>query len=85
MIDDEEDDDVDKSITGFTAIKEDDQKLILTVQFTTPENVSNLMQEPDFLKFEFMLPHLILDAENGESLGIDQLVHQLQIEAQLSK
>ena len=43
------------------------------------------MQEPDFLKFEFMLPHLILDAENGESLGIDQLVHQLQIEAQLSK
>ena len=56
VIDDEDDDDVDKMINGFTAVIEDDLKLILTVLFNTPEHVSNEFLEPDFLKVWFLLP-----------------------------
>ena len=64
VIDDEEDEYLDKSIQSFTAVKEDDLKLVLTLIFNTPENVSHEMFDPDFLEFEFLKPELILDAEN---------------------
>ena len=46
---DQDDDDKDKSIIDFTIASAIDNKLVLNVEFSTPEDVSDDLKEPDFL------------------------------------
>ena len=68
MIKSDEDEDLDRSISGYTLEKIEDSSMTINVNFTNPLDVSKRVIEPDSLDIKINMPQLIKDKETGDEL-----------------
>ena len=51
-----------KQIQDYTAISADEQTITFNVQFTKPSDITTDINNPDYLKVQFLVPELIVNA-----------------------
>ena len=59
----------DKSILGYTATSVDEYSIKFNVRFGEPSEMSTDINTPDYLRIEFLMPELIVDAESFKHLA----------------
>ena len=72
MIKTDENEDLDRSISGFTLEKIEDSSMTINVNFTNPLDVSKRVIEPDSLDIKITMPQLIKDKETGDELEVEE-------------
>ena len=61
--------DLNKQIVNYSAVSIDDYSLSFEITFAKPSDISTDINYLDYLEIEFLMPELIVDAENFKTLA----------------
>ena len=74
-----------KEILTKTAIAVDEYSITFNVRFAKPSDLTTDINAPDYLKIEFLMPELIVDAENFKYLAESKRIIEVEIVPQYTE